>query len=475
VERHWKVLLLISVGSFAAFLDAPVVSVAFPAIHGSFKGSSTTALGWVLDGYFVAFATLPVFAGRLADRYGRDRVFLASLAAFTVASVLAGMAPSVGFLIAARAAQGLAAGCMYPAGQSLMLVEFPPERRKMALGVLAAVVGLAIAISPAIGGVIVHGLGWRWIFYINLILGVGALLFGMRLLRRDIFATSRTAFPDALGALLQGLGVGLLVLVILKYHAWGLTSAQSLAAIAVAAVVLPVFVIRSSRHPSPVIDLKLFRDRTFAHANVASLIFSIALFGNLINSVLFMSQVWGYSLLKTGLALAPGGLIGALVGGPAGRVAEVRGPRVVAVVGSLIAALGLVYIVLLTGQHPNYLGGWLPGQIIYGAGATAAVTALLGAALTAAPAEQYGNASGINLTFREIGGAIGVALAVTITSATAGTMLGRTHTFFVVAAVAAGVTALEAVLLARPRVQLDEQAQAAEPVPAAGALTGPGG
>src|SRR5207248_1170824 len=126
---------------------------------------------WVLDGYFIAFATFPVFGGKLADRYGRGRVFLAGLAGFTIASVVAGAAPSVGVLIAARVAQGLAAGFMYPAGQSLMLGAFPLERRKMAVGVLAAVVGLAIAISPTLGGGIVNWLGWRWVFYLNLLLG----------------------------------------------------------------------------------------------------------------------------------------------------------------------------------------------------------------------------------------------------------------------------------------------------------------
>jgi len=451
VERHWKVLLLVSIGSFTAFLDAPVVSVAFPAIGESFPESSASSLAWILDGYFIAFATFPVFGSKLADRYGRDRVFLASLACFTVASVLAGAAPSTGFLIAMRVAQGLAAGFMYPAGQSMMLAEFPPERRKMALGVLAAVVGLGIAVSPAVGGIIVDGLGWRWIFYINLAIGAGALLYGVRLLRREAPpAEAAGPFPDTLGALLQGVSVGLLVLLILKYEDWGLDSGKSLIALAVAVVLLPLFIARSRSHPSPVIDLNMFRTRVFAVANVSSLIFSITLFGSLINSVLFMSEVWGYSLLETGLALAPGGLIGAVVGGPAGGIAETRGPRVVAIAGSLTAALGLVYIVAFTGQDPNYLVGWLPGQIIYGAGATAAVTALLGAAVTSVPMERYANASGINLTFREIGGAIGVALAVAIASDGAGSALDRTHAFFVVAAVSAVLAGLVAVRLGSP-------------------------
>jgi EmrB/QacA subfamily drug resistance transporter len=450
MERHWKVLLLISVGSFAAFLDAPVVSIAFPAISKEFPESSPTMLAWVLDGYFIAFATFPVFGGKLADRYGRDRVFLSGVAAFTIASVVAGAAPSAGVLIAARVAQGLAAGFMYPAGQSLMLAAFPPERRKMAIGVLAAVVGLAIAISPTVGGALVDGLGWRWIFYINLALGVPALLYGVHLLRGSEHPTIDTPFPDTIGALLQGGSVGLLVLVILKYNDWGLGSPQSIAAIAVAMVATPVFLARSRRHPSPVIDVKLFRERAFAMGNVGSMLLAVAFYGIVINSVLFMTHVWGYSLVKTGVTFVPGALIGAVVGGPSGKISETRGPRVVAGTGALCAAAGLIYIVIAAGAEPHYVRDWLPGQLLYSGGATAAITALLGAAVTAAPPAEYANASGVNLTFRQIGGAVGVALTVAVTSGTAGTILDRTDTVFLIGAIACTAGAVSSLALRRP-------------------------
>jgi EmrB/QacA subfamily drug resistance transporter len=462
MERHWKILLLISVGSFTAFLDAPIVSIAFPAIAEDFPNSSATSLAWVLDGYFIAFAAVPVFAGKIADRYGRGRLFLGAIVAFTAVSVVAGAAPSTEVLIAARVGQGIAAGFMYPAGQSLLLAAFPAEKRKMALGVLAAVVGLAIAISPTLGGFVVDGPGWRWIFYLNVLLGGAALIYGMRLLSPEELRIARpgTAFPDAVGALLQGGAVALLVLLILRYESWGLTSTQSIVALAAALIAVPLFIQRCRSHPAPVLDLELFRDRTFATANVASMLLGVMFYGVIINAVFFQTTVWGYSLIESGLTFIPGALIGAVVGGPAGSIAEKRGPRVVAVVGSVVAFAGIVYWIVATTDEPNYIGAWLPAQLLWSAGATAAITALLGGALTAAPQEHYANASGINLTFRQIGGAVGVAIAVAVTAHGAGTILDRSHDVFVVMAVATALGGIVATALARP-------------APTAGDATGP--
>jgi EmrB/QacA subfamily drug resistance transporter len=441
MDRHWKILLLISVGSFAAFLDAPVVSIAFPAITRDFKHSSPTTLAWVLDGYFIAFAAFPVFAGRLADRFGRGRLFLTAIAAFTLTSMLAGAAPSVGLLIFARVAQGVAAGFMYPAGQSLLLAAFPADKRKMALGVLAAVVGLAIAISPTLGGYIVEGPGWRWIFYINLITGAGAFAYGARLLRPEELRikAGQATFPDILGALLQGGAVALLVLVILKYDRWGAGDPRTIVALVLAVVAFPVFIARCRSHPAPVLNLELFRNRTFAMANVASLAFGMMFYGTIITAIFFQTAVWHFSLIESGLTFIPGALIGAVVGGPSGSLAETRGPRIVALAGSVTALVGILYWVAATGTGVDYVGAWLPGQLLWSAGATAAITALLGAALTSAPEAQYANASGINLTFRQVGGAVGVAISVAVTTTGAGSVLDRAHNVFVVMAAATAV------------------------------------
>jgi EmrB/QacA subfamily drug resistance transporter len=471
VERKWKILILVALGSFTSFLDAPVVSVAFPAIGETFPHAPATSLVWVLDGYFVGFAVFPVFAGRIADRYGAPRTFIGGLAAFTAASVLAGAAGSVEMLVAARFAQGIAAAFIAPSGQAVMLREFPLNQRKMALGVLAAVAGLAISISPTIGGVLVDQLGWRWIFYINLAVGAATLLYAARLLGTAAPAKQeRSAFPDALGALFQGVAVGCVVLVILKYQTWGMGDWRTLAAVAAVALALPLLVRRSRTHASPVLDLALFRERTFVVANLGSLVFAMTFYGMVIAWVLFMTGVWHYSLLTTGLTFLPGALVGAMVGGPAGRIAEARGPRSVAIAGALAAAFGLALIIASTGQQAAYFSEVLPGQLFYCAGATAALTALIGAALTSAPPDQYASASGINLAFRQVGGALGVA-AVAAIAATAGeSMLARAHLMFAVGVAGALGAALVAVLIA-PRAQTSpEIVEPPAPVPAGAEL-----
>jgi EmrB/QacA subfamily drug resistance transporter len=474
LERKWKILILAALGSFTSFLDAPVVSVAFPAISKTFPHTPATTLVWVLDGYFVAFAMFPVFAGRIADRYGGPRAFIGGLVAFTAASVLAGAAGSVGVLVGARFAQGIAAAFIYPSGQALMLREFPLGQRKMALGVLAAVAGLAISISPAIGGVVVDRLGWRWIFYINLAVGAAAILYAVRLLGAAAPAKEeRGAFPDALGALLQGIAVGFVVLVILKYETWGIGDWRTLAAVAAAALALPLLVHRSRTHASPVLDLALLRERTFVVASLGSLVFAITFYGTVIAWVLFMTSVWHYSLLMTGLTFLPGALIGAVVGGPAGRLAEERGPRNVAIAGALLAALGLALIIAATGQRAAYLSEVLPGQLFYCAGATAAITALLGAALTSAPPSQYALASGITLALRQVGGALGVAAVAAIAATGSGSMLTRTHLMLAVGAGSALTAGLVSLLIA-PRAQTSsELASTVEPAASVSAAGGP--
>jgi NTE family protein len=179
-------------------------------------------------------------------------------------------------------------------------------------------------------------------------------------------------------------------------------------------------------------------------------------YGVIITAVFFQTGVWHYSLIKSGLTFVPGALVGAVVGGPSGAIAETRGPRVVAVVGSIVALAGIVYWAAATTDNVNYVRDWLPGQLLWSAGATAAITALLGGALTSAPQEQYANASGINLTFRQIGGGVGVAISVAVTAHGAGSLLDRTHNVFVVMAVATAIGGIVCAALGTRRATVEE-------------------
>ena len=430
MERRWKVLLLISVGAFMSFLDAPVVSVAFPAISRSFPTTPQTTIAWILDIYFVGFAGLLVVAGRLADRFGRRLMFLLGMSLFSAASLACALAPSAGALIAARLIQALGAALVVPSGQALMLAEFPAERRKTAIGALGAIIGLAVALAPTVGGVVVDGLSWRWIFYGNTIVGVATIAWALSLLRKD--EPQRDApMPDAFGAALQTGALALFVLAILKRSDWGWGDGRTLASVAVALLAMGIFLRRTARHPAPLVDLRLFRIRMFTVANVSSTIFAIGLYGTTINVVLFLTGVWHYSVLQTGLTFLPTGIFGALFGAPAGRLSERYGPRPVACLGGVIAAAGLFAIAVSVGPHPDYLGEWFAGSMVYSAGVVIGLTGLIGAAVTSVDPEEYALASGINSASRQIGGAIGVALIAAI-DVGAAHIFDNTHTAFVI-------------------------------------------
>jgi EmrB/QacA subfamily drug resistance transporter len=468
VERRWKVLILYSIGGFMASLDAPVVTVAFPKLQQTFPTTPPSTMAWVLDAYFIAFAALLVLAGKFADRFGRRRIFLGGMWVFALASLACAVAPSAGFLIAARAVQAAGAAFVLPAGQGLMLVEFPANKRKEAVGISAAVIGLAVAASPSLGGVITDQLGWRWLFYISLIVVLAATAYAYRLLDRDEVVDRSAPLPDFLGGIVQAVGLSLLVLAVLKRQEWGTGDVRTVATFVVGLAAVAFAVARSFRHRSPVIDIDLFRDRTFALANLSSLLFSIGFFAATISAVLFMTSVWHYSVLQAGLAFAPGSVVGAVAGGVAGRIAERHGPWTVSVGGAFLAAIGLAVIALSTTSHPDFIGTWLPGQIVYSVGVLAGLTGLVGAAVTAAPPIKFALASGTNAAIRQVGGAIGVAMAVaTVSEAAPGDALGRSHEAFAIGVVALAIAGVVAWFMRTPRAVESPS----PPEPAAGAAT----
>jgi NTE family protein len=449
LERKWKVLLLVSVGMFTAFLDAPVVSVAFPAIGESFPGTPSTTVAWTLDAYFIGFATFLVVGGRMADRYGRRNLFTAGLFIFAAASIGCAVAPSIGALIAARAVQASAAAMIVPSGQALMVAEFPADERRKAIGIVAAVVGLGTALAPAAGGVVVEVLSWRWIFWLSAAIALAACGRALWSLEREPRTEPDGGMPDILGAVMQGGALGVIVLGILKSPDWGVGDVRTLALFALGAALLALFIQRCRHHPVPVLDLSHFRDRGFAFANLASIGLGIGLFGGSIASVLFFTHAWGWSILATGAAFIPGGLVAAMTGKSAGDLAQRVGARAVGVGGCVAAGVGLLLIALMTTDQPNFAGSFLPGQVIYAVGVVAAMTALLGATLMSVPGSQYAVASGLNNALRQVGGAIGVAVVIAINGNAIGAeATDRGHASFVFAGVALLVSGVIAFAMA---------------------------
>ena len=328
LDRRWKVLPSPPSPSFMAFLDVTIVNVAFPSIRQAFPEASVAGLSWVLNAYNIVFAALLVPAGRLADLLGRRRVFFIGGAVFLAASALCGLAPSVEVLIGARALQAVGAALLVPTSLGLLLPEFPPERRATATALWGATGGVAAAAGPSLGGVLIEWTDWRLVFFVNLLIGAAAIVPARRLLR-EFRDPDRGAVPDALGIVLLAGGVAALALAIVEAPAWGWGSDRVLAAFAVAAVALGGFVWRSATHPHPVVELSLFRVRSFAVACAGVGIFSLGFYALLLSGILFLTGVWHYSILKAGFAVTPGPLMAATSSAVAGRLADRYGPRVV--------------------------------------------------------------------------------------------------------------------------------------------------
>jgi EmrB/QacA subfamily drug resistance transporter len=452
VSRRWLVLLVTSLAVYMVFLDGTIANIAFPAIRRSFPGASLATLSWVLNAYTIVFASLLLSSGRVADLVGRRRVFFVGLLVFCAGSAVCGAAPTEGVLIAARAAQAIGASLMLPASLALVLAEFPPTMRATAVGVWGAVGAVAAASGPSLGGLIVDRVDWRWVFYVNLPIGVVAWLAGRRLLReaRD---DSATRWPDAVGVVLVTLAVAALSLAIVEGTDWGWTDPRIVGAFVVVAIAVPVVVLRSARHPAPVLDLALFRVRSFAVANVATVLFATAFSAMLLSGVLFLTGVWHYSILEAGLAVSPGPLFAAAFAPPAGRLADRFGHRAVLVPGALVFALGIALYLTRVTVSPDYVGTWLAAACVTGTGVGLTLPTLGSSAAASLPTARFAAGSAVSNTSRQVGTVLGVSLLVvvlgSITPATALAAFQRGWTMMLALATA---TALVCVVMGRTRV-----------------------
>jgi MFS family permease len=295
-SRKWLTLFLTSMAVFMVTLDVTIVNVAFPAIQQSFADASRSDLSWVLNSYAIVFAAVLVAAGKVADRFGRRLIFFAGLATFSLGSALCGLAPSVELLVGGRVIQAVGAAFMAPASSGW---RWRHSRRRSGNsgGDRGAVASIAAATGPSLGAVLVDGPGWRWAFYINLPVAALSLAWGSSVLveSRDPNAKGR---PDVLGVGLIAAAMGLLALGIVQGEEWGWTDWRVVGAFVGSAVALPVFVWRCTTQAEPIMDLNLFRIRSFSVANAAAVAYATAFFSMLLAQVLFLTSVWDYSVLR---------------------------------------------------------------------------------------------------------------------------------------------------------------------------------
>jgi EmrB/QacA subfamily drug resistance transporter len=431
-------------GAFVAFLDTTIVNIAFPDISASFAGSGRDALSWVLDGYFVVIAALLVPAGGLADRFGHRRVFLLGVAAFTAASLLCAAAPTLPLLIGFRVVQGVAAAMIAPASLAIVLDSFPPERRAAGVGLWGAAAAAAAAVGPTLGGALVELSDWRLVFLVNLPLGAAVLIAGRSRLPRPRNLDSR--LPDLPGAAMLAASLAIVTLGIVEGNDWGWASTATLGCFAAAAALLIGVVLRSRTHPRPIVEPALFADASFRAGNLGTLLFAAAFFSLILGNVLFLTSIWGYTVLQAGAATLPGPALSTVVAGPAGRLADRFGHRAVIVPGALFFAAG-VMVLRSAGGEPDWLGLWLPGACLTGIGIGLAFPTLGAASVRDVPDDRFATASAVNAAFRQVGAVLGTAILVAMVGEPANlsealSASDNAYLFAVLAALASGAAVL---------------------------------
>jgi EmrB/QacA subfamily drug resistance transporter len=448
VDAKWFVLLATSLGIFMGSLDATIVNVAFPSIGRTFPDASRASLSWILNGYTIAFAALLIVSGRMADRFGRRKVFFSGLAVFTAASVACGIAPTEDTLIAARVVQGAGAALMIPSSLGLLLAGWPTEQRATAVGLWGAVSALAAATGPSLGALIVDGPGWRWAFLLNVPVGMVTYLLGRTFLTESRNPEAESRF-DVPGVVLISVTMGALALGIVQGREWGWDSARIIASFAVAALGVVAFVAQERRHAAPVVDLSLFRVPSFSIANVAMLAYATGFFAIFLSNILFLTSVWHYSTLRAGLAITPAPILAALLAAPSGRYAAKHGYRVVILPGAVLMVTAMLILATQVGSSPDYLRTWLPAAMILGIGIGLSFAHLSGAAVASLPPTRFGVGSAISQTARNTGAMIGVASAIALlgTPATTSEAMDAFHDIYFFAAIAFTICGLGAALL----------------------------
>lgn len=425
-QRFGLVLAVLSLAAFMASLDLFIVNVAFADIGRDFDGVALSELSWVLNAYAILYAALLVPAGRISDRYGRKGGFLLGLTLFTVASAACAASPGIWWLVAFRSLQAVGAAVLTPASLGLVVALAPPEQRAKAVRTWAATGALAAAFGPAVGGLLVEA-SWRWVFLVNVPVGIGAIIAGAALLSpsRD---KSATRLPDLPGAALLAVAIGALTLGLVQGPSWGWADPRTAAAWALTVLAAAGFVLSSRRHPLPIVPPALLRVRAFVWSNLTGLLFSVAFAASLLAVVLWLQQVWGYSALRTGFAVAPGPLVVPVFAALAHRLASRVPVGVIIAAGCALFGVGSVVLALSVGQTPAYATGILPGWLLGGAGVGLALPAIISSATAELSPAQSATGSAIVTMSRQVGTALGVSLFVAVLGTPVG--YAATHTSF---------------------------------------------
>ena len=443
--RRWLILAVLAAVAFMAQLDLFIVNVALPTIGSSYHGASLNGLSWVLNAYAIIFAALLVPAGRLADHFGRRRFLLIGVLVFTLASAGCAVAPALGALVAARAVQAVGAALVVPTSLGLLYPAFPKRQHAMVVGIWAGVAAVAATAGPPVGGLLV-GIDWRWIFLINVPIGVATLIAGVRILP-EVRAAAGSRLPDWVSTAALLAAVTLLVLGTVQGPTWGWGNVKTIVLLLLAAVAIAATVRRTLRHPHALIERDLFTSRAFTGASAALLLYFVGFAIFLLSVVLFLQGDWHYSAVKAGLAIAPGPAVSAVFAINAGRIRARFGRVQPAVAGTLCMVVAAGYWMLFTGATPDYAAAFLPGLIAGGMSAGLTQAPLFAAAGTLPP-DRATTGSAVLTMARQVGSAIGVAVVVVILGTAARHPVSAFHHVWLAEVVAALAACLAVVVTA---------------------------
>src|SRR3954452_6502648 len=410
-SSKWLALTVLALAQFMVVLDVTIVNVALPSIQDAL-GFSADGLQWVINAYTLTFGGLLMIGGRMSDLLGRRRVFLAGMVLFALASLAAGLAPSAGVLIAARAVHGVGAALLSPAALALVTVTFPAGReRNLALGIWGALAGIGGTLGVVAGGVLVDSLGWEWIFFVNLPVAAIALI-AAPLVVGESRREQAGAGVDICGAILCTAGLTTLVFAVIRSEPSGWGSAEVLGLLGAAAILLAAFLWVESRSPDPLGPLRLFRIRGLGISALALALNGAAFLGMFFLTALYLQEVHGDSALQTGAQFVPMG-IAAIVSAVVGAQLVTRlGTRAAYLIGSAVGAVGLLMLSRV-GADAGYGADILPGFIVFGLGLPLVGVSNQIAAVAEAPHADAGAVSGIVTTAFQVGGALGLAVIST--------------------------------------------------------------
>lgn len=398
---------VLCVGYVLTSLDMMIVNVAIPQLQEAFDGAGTAQISWTLNAYTIVFAACLVPAGRLADIFGQKKGFLAGLILFSIASLACALAPNLWTLVATRVLQAVGAAALVPTSMGLLMLAYPGELRGPALRTWTAVGAMAAAMAPIIGGLLT-AIDWRFIFIVNVPIGVIAIIAGIRLIPADKQDFSAD-MPDIIGAASIAGAAAVLVFGLVEGNDYGWMSPLVLLSFIAAALLIVVAVVRSAHHKVPVVPPMLVKIRSFSSANAAAFFFSCGFSLMLISVMMWCQTVHHYSALETGLALAPGTLLMPLFARLTGRLSSIFGAPLTASIGCLILAAGMGWWYIFPYQEAGYLKGVFVGALLTPIGTIVANSALVTIATSEIPAPQLATASGVNLMLRQLGFAVGVA------------------------------------------------------------------